>query len=58
MPIYLYKCKRCGQTVEMLRGMNQKDGELVCAACGAKEMEKLATPFFSSMSGAGPFSFG
>jgi putative FmdB family regulatory protein len=58
MPIYLYKCKRCGRTMEMLRKMSDKDNEVVCAACGAKEMEKLAAPFFSSMSGAGPFSFG
>jgi hypothetical protein len=44
--------------MEMLRKMGDKDNEIICAACGAKEMEKLATPFFSSMSGGGPFSFG
>jgi putative FmdB family regulatory protein len=48
MPIYLYRCRRCGHKVELLRAMNEKDSELVCEKCGAKELEKVFAPFYSS----------
>jgi putative FmdB family regulatory protein len=59
MPIYLYRCRHCGNKIELLRGMNEKDGELACPECGAKEMTKVMLPFYSNIrGGSGGISFG
>jgi putative FmdB family regulatory protein len=34
MPIYLYRCRHCGNKIELLQGMNEKDSELACPQCG------------------------
>lgn len=54
MPIYLYRCRRCGHDFELLRPMNQKDIEQKCPECGSKEIEKVAAPVY----GGGYHSFG
>jgi len=48
MPIYEYKCRRCGEVFEVLsRGSASKDA-VACTACGAADAEKIlslpATP--------------
>jgi putative FmdB family regulatory protein len=59
MPIYLYRCKRCGHTTEKLRGMNEKDKETMCAACGSKDVEKVTSSFYGPCcSSAGNYRFG
>jgi putative FmdB family regulatory protein len=60
MPIYLYRCRHCGQKIEMLRSMNGKDSELACPECGARELEKLIMPFYGGLprGPGGGFSFG
>jgi putative FmdB family regulatory protein len=60
MPIYSYRCRQCGHRFEMLRGMNEKDSELVCPKCGTRAPEKVIMPFFSNNSrgGGGAFKIG
>ena len=60
MPIYLYRCRLCSHKTELLRAMNEKDSELACPQCGAREMEKVIMPFYGSIPRrpGGGFSFG
>ncbi|HTY82426.1 MAG TPA: zinc ribbon domain-containing protein [Dehalococcoidales bacterium] len=59
MPIYVFRCKRCGHTTEKLLGINEKSKEITCEACGSKELQKVTAPFFSSGCGtAGGYRFG
>ncbi len=42
MPIYDYKCQKCGQKVEIFqKTLTQKP--VVCPDCGSTQMEKLIT---------------
>ena len=41
MPLYEYRCQACGDEFEILRGLNDKDEDVKCPQCGAKEAEKL-----------------
>ena len=51
MPIYEYRCAKCGQVTEILvRGA--RAGDLRCEKCGAKEMEKLFSTFGTSGGGS------
>lgn len=59
MPIYLYRCRHCGNKIEMLRPMNGKDSELACPQCGNKELDKVLLPFYGNIKGhGGGFTFG
>lgn len=40
MPMYEYECKRCGNTFELLRSMNQDDSGVVCQKCGAAQVRR------------------
>jgi len=52
MPIYEFKCKKCGNKFEYLC-FNSKDAENAqCPNCGAQETERLLS-CFSSMSSGG-----
>jgi putative FmdB family regulatory protein len=52
MPIYSYRCKRCGKTMQKLYNKTEGNCETICAACGSREVDKLATSFFNSTFGA------
>jgi putative FmdB family regulatory protein len=52
MPINLYICGKCGHLFESPKALNEKDSELKCPECGAKEPEKVRS------AGGGAFSFG
>ncbi len=60
MPIYLYRCRRCGHRFERLRAMNENDRELSCPECGERGPEKVMPPFFSNNARGqgGAFRFG
>ncbi len=60
MPIYLYRCRHCGNKIEMFKPMNGKDSQLACPECGTRELEKLILPFYGGLTGGlgGGFSIG
>ncbi len=52
MPIFEYRCPRCGHVFEHFwRGVEKRE-ELRCPQCGAEHMEKLVSVFGSKGSSA------
>lgn len=47
MPIYEYKCEKCGHKFELLRSVNSDDSDLKCPKCGALKPSKLFSAFSS-----------
>jgi putative FmdB family regulatory protein len=41
MPIYEYKCIKCGEVSEFLKGVGAHTDELLCNNCGSDKLEKL-----------------
>lgn len=41
VPIYEYRCTRCGTVSEFLVGVGKKQAKIRCEHCGSMEMEKL-----------------
>jgi len=44
MPIYEYRCKKCGHVMEVLEKADA-DGQHKCPKCGKERMEKLVSTF-------------
>ena len=51
MPLYEYRCSSCGGNFELLRRIEDADGDLVCPRCQSEEIERLLSTF-SGTSGA------
>lgn len=51
MPIYEYECDKCGHSFELRRGIEERDGDVRCASCGAQGPRKVFSVFSSRMSG-------
>lgn len=47
MPIYEYKCNKCGHIYEALQSIDSDSDDLQCPKCGAKEATKLFSTFAS-----------
>lgn len=45
MPVYLYRCRKCGHKYELLQTMGNKADEEKCPLCGTKGPERFALPF-------------
>ncbi len=45
MPMYEYRCQKCGTSFEMLRRMHDSDRELKCPECHGEEVERLHSTF-------------
>ncbi|HLH18719.1 MAG TPA: zinc ribbon domain-containing protein [Bryobacteraceae bacterium] len=45
MPLYEYRCRKCGQRFELLRRMQDADRELVCPECRSQEVERQFSTF-------------
>ena len=58
MPIYAYRCKKCGGTFEEFRGISDKDDDVVCPDCGEKKPHRVMTSFFSKAAGQRGANFG
>jgi putative FmdB family regulatory protein len=55
MPIYEYRCRKCGEVFERLMKVNDKGDSLICPHCGEKKPEKIPSNF-SSSKGSDPSS--
>lgn len=47
MPMYEYRCRKCGRLFELLRRMQDADRELECPECLSEEVERLLSTFAS-----------
>lgn len=48
MPIYEYRCEKCGRKFEKLRRMDDADRDLQCPHCESEEVQRLLSSFRSS----------
>lgn len=48
MPIYEYRCRRCGEVFERYMKAHEKADALTCPYCGEKKPEKIFSSFSSS----------
>lgn len=40
MPIYEYKCRKCGETFDALRSIREADADIECPVCGERKAER------------------
>jgi len=52
VPIYEYRCQRCGYRFEKLVRLSQTAQPVVCPNCGAEETERLLSAFATHSAGA------
>jgi putative FmdB family regulatory protein len=45
MPIYEYKCKKCGTRFELRLGFFHSRNSIKCPTCGSQESERIFSPF-------------
>ena len=61
MPIYEYKCQKCGHKFEMRLGFFQNRKSVKCPQCGGIDPERIFSPFSTDSSrdnSCSPRSFG
>ena len=51
MPVYEYKCKKCGKRFDSFRWASEKSTQAVCPSCGSRETERQLSVFSSGSSG-------
>jgi len=51
MPIYEYRCRKCGEIFEKIQKLNEGEESLTCPYCGGKKPEKVLSGF-SSLKGS------
>lgn len=52
MPIYEFKCKKCGNVFEFLCFRSADSDGVACPSCGDNKTEKLLSTFSSCSSGS------
>lgn len=52
MPIYEYRCRKCGEVFERLMKVNERGESLTCPHCGEAKPEKILSSFSSKGSEA------
>jgi putative FmdB family regulatory protein len=53
MPIYEYRCEKCGEPFEKFLRTFSEQGDVVCPRCGSADVKKAVSLFgLSSSSGA------
>jgi putative FmdB family regulatory protein len=45
MPLYEYRCQKCGTSFEMLRRIQDADRDLECPQCKSEHVERLLSTF-------------
>lgn len=53
MPMYEYRCNKCGAVYEKLRRAQDADRDLECPDCGAEDVKRLISGFASWGGGGG-----
>ena len=53
MPIYEYKCQKCGEEFELLRNMSDSDKGITCPKCGEKSPKRVLSVFGTTSSNSG-----
>lgn len=43
MPMYEYRCAKCGRVYEQLKRMSEADKDLQCPHCESKDVERLVS---------------
>lgn len=54
MPLYEYKCKKCGNKFEKLVSMSKADDPMECPKCKSDESERLLSTFSASVGSNSP----
>lgn len=54
MPIYEYRCQKCGERFELRRSMADSDSEIKCPKCQAEQPKRLLSLFARGESACGP----
>jgi len=47
MPLFEFRCKKCGKKFEELVMSSSRDEDINCPRCGSKRVEKLMSAFAS-----------
>ena len=50
MPIYEYKCAKCGEKFELRRGISDSDRDIKCPVCGKESPKRLLSTFGTTSS--------
>ena len=45
MPVYTYRCRKCGSEFDLLVGVVAEEQKARCSKCGSTDLEKLLTTF-------------
>lgn len=45
MPLYEYRCQKCGTSFEMLRRIQDADRDVECPQCKSEQVERLLSTF-------------
>ena len=53
MPIYEFKCRKCGNVFERLCFASDDESDILCPTCKGNEVEKLLSSFSSGSSSSG-----
>jgi putative FmdB family regulatory protein len=54
VPLYEYRCKKCDQQFELMRGLAARDKLAVCPACRSRSTVRLKFQAFAVLGGARP----
>ena len=53
MPIYEYRCTRCGQQYEKIRRVTERDRPAECPECKSQDSELQVSAFATTSCGSG-----
>lgn len=54
MPIYEYRCRKCGETFELIRRLATRDDAAPCPACKSKTPRRVQVQQVALLQGAAP----
>ena len=50
MPVYEYKCKKCGEKYELRLGLFHSSKSIKCPKCGSNDAERVYSPISTNTS--------